>query len=166
LTAESPKESPEVSPGSFQIAPTRLGSSTASRDWFKSAIVEMSRQYIMSLHQEGAVMSFFSPSWCRFLSRQSHRTKNARRSIASRPRIRPKDADGIEPAVNELELREMIGSFVADIALAAGGAVAAGLRNYSLGESAWIDFWVAGGSASEPQTRAENGKAKKRRKRG
>ncbi len=45
-----------------------------------------------------------------------------------------------------LELREMIGCFVADVALAAGAVAVAQRARDPFGESAWVDFSVSGGS--------------------
>ncbi len=68
-------------------------------------------------------MSFFSPSRWGFISKRSHSPENRRHTRPSKPRVQPKGANGIEPVVTVLELREMIGCFVADIALAARRAV-------------------------------------------
>lgn len=92
-------------------------------------------------------MHFLAWSQWGFFSRPSNQSKSAT-SRLTKSRVRDKHGDKKLAVLDVLEIRTLIGSFLADIAVTAQGVVAAERARDPFGEPSWLDLSVSGGSSS------------------
>jgi hypothetical protein len=96
-------------------------------------------------------MHIFARSKWGVISRRSTTSERVRSEL-TRTRVREKHGDKRLAVLDVLEVRGLIGSFLGEVAVTAGGVAAARRQSDLFGESAWVDFAVAGDSTDEEPT--------------